>query len=63
MLYATDINWETDGYEVDGLPEEVEIPTDIEKNYYEFDEDDGVITDYLSDEFGFLVKSYEIEKE
>ena len=62
MLYATDINWETDGYEIDGLPEEVEIPADIEKNYYEFDEDDGVITDYLSDEFGFLVDSYEINE-
>lgn len=41
-------------YDVLELPTEVEIPNDIE-------EDD--IADYLSDEYEYLVKSFEIEPE
>ena len=48
-----DITWETDGEEID-LPTEVELPRD-------FGDDDDAITDYLSDEYGWLVISYERE--
>ena len=48
-----DIIWETDGEEID-LPTEVELPRD-------FGDDDDAITDYLSDEYGWLVISYERE--
>lgn len=45
------IDWETDG-EVVTLPTEVDVPNDID----EYD-----IADYLSDEYGWLVNSFEIE--
>ena len=48
--YAFNIEWETDGEEVD-LPTKVILP-------YTIDEED--VTDYLSDNYGFLVKSYEL---
>lgn len=51
---AIDIVWETDGEEVD-LPTEVKLPDEIDI------EDDGAVTDYLSDEYGFLVISYNIK--
>lgn len=54
-MKAVDIIWETDGEEI-GLPTELELPDDIDK------EDEDAITDYLSDEVGWLVKSYEIEE-
>jgi hypothetical protein len=47
---AYNIKWETDGNIVD-LPNEVYIPTEI---------DDDCITDYLSDEYGYLIESYEL---
>ena len=59
MLKAINIDWETDGENVD-LPSEVNIPVRIEKTYRE-DKNDYVITDWLSDEFGWLVNSYEIK--
>lgn len=52
--YATHIEWDTDGEnakELD-LPEWVEIPEYIEDEY---------VADYLSDEFGFCVNSFELE--
>jgi hypothetical protein len=48
-----DITWETDGEEID-LPTEVELPRD-------FGDDDDAIADFLSDEYGWLVISYERE--
>lgn len=48
-----DVIWETDGEEID-LPTEVELPRD-------FGDDDDAITDFLSDEYGWLVISYERE--
>jgi hypothetical protein len=53
-MKAVDIIWETDGEEID-LPTEVELPSDFERD------DEDAITDYLSDEYGWLVISYEIE--
>lgn len=46
------VDWETDGYSLEecNLTKEVDVPIDI-------DEDD--ITDYLSDEYGFLVNSWD----
>jgi len=58
MLKAININWETDGENVN-LPTEVKIPTEIAK-IYKKDRNDYVITDWLSDEFGWLVKSFDI---
>lgn len=46
------IVWETDNQEVD-LPSEVDVP-----NYL----DEFEIADYLSDEYGWLVKSFEIKQ-
>ena len=48
-----DVIWETDGEEID-LPTEVELPRD-------FGDDDDAIADFLSDEYGWLVISYERE--
>ena len=48
-MLVTDIEWETDGYEVNNLPTEVEVDDDL-------DEDE--IADYLSDEYGWLVESF-----
>ena len=50
---AYDIVWETDGEDVD-LPTEVELPRDS-------GDDDDAIVNYLSDEYGWLVISYERE--
>ena len=54
-MKAVEIIWETDGEEVD-LPTEMELPSDIEED------DEDAICDYLSDETGWLVISYNIEK-
>ena len=48
-----DVIWETDGEEID-LPTEVELSRD-------FGDDDDAIADFLSDEYGWLVISYERE--
>ena len=50
------VNWDTDNYPLEecNLKEIVDIPNDIE-------EED--IADYLSDEYGFLVESFEILEE
>lgn len=47
-MKATNINWDTDGEEVD-LPKEVPIPGNVHP------ED---VADYLSDEYGFCIFSY-----
>ena len=52
MKKAININWETDGYKVD-LPKEVKIPKGIK---------DDEIADYLSDNFDWLVNSFDIRK-
>ena len=46
------VNWETDGYSVEelGLPMIVNIPSINEES----------IADYLSDHYGYLVKSFTI---
>ena len=53
-MKATNIKWETDGQNVQ-LPSEIEIPSHISAD------DEDAITDYLSDETGWLVISYDIE--
>ena len=50
---AYDINWVTDGEDVD-LPSEVDIPWDV------FDDD---IENWLSDTYGFFVDNYVLETE
>lgn len=54
MNIACNIKWETDGQGVD-LPEEVELPDEIDVDAI------GEVEDYLSDEYGYLVKSFDIE--
>jgi len=56
-MKVLDIIWETDGEDID-LPTEMEIPDSIDP-----DDDDDEITDYLSDETGFLVIAYKKENE
>jgi hypothetical protein len=51
-MKATNIKWDTDGYVIEWLPLNVEIPPHIEEDE---------IADYLSDEYGFCVESFEIE--
>ena len=51
-MKATNIKWETDGHVIEWLPLNVTIPPHIEEDR---------ITDYLSDEYGFLVESFNIE--
>lgn len=43
------VDWETDGEVIKGLPDYVYIP---------FDWDEEIVTDKLSDHYGFLVKSW-----
>ena len=52
-IRVSDIEWETDGEDVD-LPDEMEIPSDIEGDEIE---------SYLSNETGFLVLSYLVQHE
>jgi len=54
-MKVTDIIWETDGEEVD-LPTEIDLPDSIDSN------DENAVSDYLSDETGFLVVGYTIER-
>lgn len=50
---ATEIEWDTDEEDAE-LPDEVFIPWNI------FDDD---IADYLSDEYGFCVRDYNVEED
>ena len=52
-IKVSGIVWETDGEDVD-LPDEMEIPSDIEGDEIE---------SYLSNETGFLVLSYLVQHE
>lgn len=51
--YAVDIKWDTDGEDIEGLPERVSIPLFI---------DDDEIADYLSDTYGYCVFGFNIEQ-
>ena len=53
-MRAINIIWDTDGISVDDLPEEVNIPEDEDT----FNDED--ISDYLSDVYGWCVKSFDI---
>lgn len=58
MAKAVDIKWETDGYDVD-LPTEMEIPEC-------FIDEDGIdekaVSDWISDETGWLHDGFRIEE-
>lgn len=58
-LYATEIDWDTDGEVVD-LPKEVEIPIPVAMEYQLQEENDSVLSDFLSDTFGWCVNSFNI---
>ena len=51
-MLVSNIKWETDG-KVVNLPSEVEVADNLS---------DEEVADYLSDTYGWLVISYEIEK-
>lgn len=53
-FFACNIKWETNGQDVD-LPKEVELPCEIDE------ESIGEVENYLSDEYGYPVKSFDIE--
>ena len=57
MVVVTDIVWETDGIDCE-LPKEVELPEEITSEINDLDMD--IITDYLSDTYGWLVESYDV---
>lgn len=54
MVKIINIKWETDGEDVT-LPNEMELPSNIDAD--DFD----AINNYLSDETGWLVESYELD--
>lgn len=58
-LYASEIDWDTDGATAD-LPSEVEIPIPVAMEYQLQEEDDSVLSDFLSDTFGWCVNSFNI---
>lgn len=51
--YAVNIKWDTDGEDIEYLPERVSIP---------FFMDNDEIADYLSDKYGFCVFGFDIEQ-
>lgn len=62
--FAYNIKWDTDDDKelFDALPETVEIPKKVWEEYEET-EDEDVITDFLSDEVGFCMFSYDLKVE
>lgn len=54
MFKVTNIVWDTDGDRIEDLPETVYIDDNDE-----IDEDE--IADYLSDEYGWCIKSYDLD--
>jgi hypothetical protein len=59
-LTAYNIDWETDGEKVK-LPDKIILPDCIVIDWHLNDQDDDIVTDYLSDEYGWLVNSYELD--
>jgi len=53
------VEWETDNENPD-LPDKVEVPLSIIGNYKEVPDDPMYITDYISDKYGWLIKSISI---
>ena len=53
-----DIDWDTDGEDVD-LPNEVEV--DVPAEVVDYGDVEDFISDYLSDEYGFCHKGFDIE--
>lgn len=52
-IYVYNIIWVTDGADDVDLPNSVYVPSNI---------DEDMITDWLSDQYGFLIESYELSK-
>ena len=52
LSFIVSVEWDTDNEAADDLPSEVEVP-------YNTDEDS--IADYLSDEYGYCVKSFVVK--
>lgn len=60
---ASDIEWDTDGEEVDGLPTDVTIVFDPDANdCIDQDEINEKLVDILSDEYGWLIDFCHIEE-
>lgn len=63
-IYVTNIEWETDGIDIEelGLPTDVTITNPSAEMIKEVEEDGycDEITDFLSDEYGWLVAGYEV---
>ena len=56
LLNITEIDWDTDGEKIEDLPTEVKVEWDRD----DWDEDE--ISDYLSDEYDWLVNGYCVEE-
>jgi hypothetical protein len=56
-LYATNIDWDTDGYQV-ALPSEVELPSDMT----DAEAIDMEGADYLSNKYGYCVNTFNITR-
>lgn len=52
-IYVYNIIWDTDGADDVDLPNSVYVPSNI---------DEDMITDWLSNQYGFLIESYELSK-
>jgi hypothetical protein len=54
-IQVRNIEWDTDGEEIDDLPKELYLSWNEFDNDFDFDED---LADWLSDEYGFCVVEY-----
>lgn len=60
-MKATKIEWDVEGLdELEYLPSEVTLPVDI-ADFYDYLQLSADIADWLSDEYGFGVKSFSID--
>lgn len=59
-MKLTNINWDTDGEDID-LPNEVEAPNEIVKDFNDEEELLDYLSDWLSDEYGFCHDGFNIE--
>ena len=59
---AYNIEWDTDNDKAifNQLPKEIEIPEEVWKEYEEY-EDEDILSDYLSDETGFCLFSFDLK--
>jgi hypothetical protein len=64
MIMAKNINWETDGEDIE-LPQDVELPDGVVdttccKDWQNCENNSESVNNYLSDTYGWLINDYDI---